>query len=53
MFSFCWIFLFRILGSILIVVGLYAIMWAKEYEKRRAILQIVVSDRGNDINPEK
>ncbi|KAJ4705614.1 WAT1-related protein [Melia azedarach] len=43
----------EILGSILIVVGLYAIMWAKEYEKRRAILQIVVSDRGNDINPEK
>ncbi|GAY32551.1 hypothetical protein CUMW_002980 [Citrus unshiu] len=34
-----------ILGSILIVLGLYAILWAKAYENRRKSLEIMQSDK--------
>lgn len=41
-----------IVGSILIIVGLYAILWAKDYERQRKVLKLVVSDRENAINPD-
>ncbi|XP_052299012.1 WAT1-related protein At5g07050-like isoform X5 [Citrus sinensis] len=45
----------EILGSILIVLGLYAILWAKAYENRRKSLEIMESDRagGSETTMEK
>lgn len=45
----------EILGSILIVLGLYAILWAKEYENRRKSLEFMESERarGNEMTMEK
>ncbi|XP_031254179.1 WAT1-related protein At5g07050-like [Pistacia vera] len=49
------LYLGSIMGSVLIVLGLYAILWAKGYEKKKKVLELIVTDQHTtiEINSQK